>query len=261
MILMQRKTRKLLVLVFAVLFLLIGASGANALIVSPQYDVNKYWNSIPAGVDPTDTSDSLMCWAATVSNVLMYTNWGYDVDGDGTVELYDDLYHYFLDNFDNTGGSGSMGYDPYVTDYWGAQLSTLGLTWQDFFHQENDDSVILQRVEEWLDLDYGIYLSITNNAGTPGHAITAWGYETDSDGDYTRIAVTDSDDHLSGLQWYNLHYNSTLHRWYMTDYGTDVYIRRIDAYAQNSVPDASIMLLLGSSLMGLAVFSRKSKRS
>jgi len=36
---------------------------------------------------------------------------------------------------------------------------------------------------------------------------------------------------------------------------------RLDNVAVNRVPDASIMLLLGSSLMGLAVFSRKSKKS
>ena len=100
------------------------------------YDVNKYVNSgvpIPAGVDPHDTSDSLLCWAAAASNVLMYTDWGFDRDLDGIVEPYDDLYHFYLQAFPNAGGSGAAAYGSYVPVHWGATLAAGGETWDDFF--------------------------------------------------------------------------------------------------------------------------------
>ncbi|MBU1055131.1 MAG: PEP-CTERM sorting domain-containing protein [Proteobacteria bacterium] len=264
--------QKLLSVLFITAFLLIGVSSAHAdtYFRSTIYDLNKYVYSgvpIPSGVDPTDTSDSEMCWAAASSNVLMYTGWGFDRNGNSSIEIYDDIYHDFLADYSNVAGNGSMAYDHYVSDFWGATLAANSDAWFNYFYTYTLDSNIVQTIDSYLHLDYGIYLSITNDVGTLGHAITALGYETDDSGNYTRLAVTDSD-RATGigethLQWYDLDYRNN--RWYLADYGTDVYIRRIDAFDQNpyasTVPEPATMLLLGFGLVGLAGFRRKIKNA
>lgn len=253
MLITTARSRFFLVVLASVTMLVWMSRTADAALISyvttPQYDVNKYWaGNIPAGVDPHDSSDSLMCWAATVSNVLMYTRWGYDRDNDGTIELYDDLYHEFLWAFPNTGGDGGTGYSHYLNTYWPAY------SWGDYFHQYSDDSLMLPRIDDWLHLDYGIYLSITTGASL-GHAITAWGFEYDNVTQaYTRLAITDSDDHLGGLQWYHL--NLAGGRYYLDDYsGGDWYIRRIDAF-ESRVPEPSTLLLLGSGFLAIIRLAR-----
>lgn len=233
----------------------VGGVHAAQFTVSPQYDVDKYIRAgkitpIPYGVDPDDTSDTKMCWAATVSNVLMYTGWGSDVDGDGVVELYDDLYHDFLGFFPNEGGSGSKGYAYYISQHWPS------VNWSDFFYQENDDRQILNRVDDWLGLGYGLYLSITDEANTFSHSLTCWGFGTDDvTGEYTQLAVTDSDDWGVGPRWYGLAFDTD--KWQVTGYGAPVYISRIDAFAPSSVPLPGTMLLLGSGFIGLWGLRRK----
>jgi hypothetical protein len=254
MIVQAGRTRSFCVTVSAaILFLSLATSiHADVFVISPpNYDVNKYWSSIPPGVDPGDPSDSLMCWAATVSNVLMYTNWGYDRDTDGTIELYDDLYHEFLYAFPNTGGSGSTGYSHYLGTYWPTY------NYNDYFHQYHTHSGMLPKIDEWLHMDYGLYLSITTGSGI-GHAITAWGYETDPLGNYTKIAITDSDDHFSGLKWIDLNFSGG--KYYLSGYPNPrYYIRRIDAF-EARIPEPSTLFLLGSGILWIIGYSRRRRR-
>lgn len=263
---------RLLFILVVYLFISWAGRGSAAIITYTNWtDVNKYSDrGLPNPEGSLDDSDSLMCWAATSSNVLNFTGWTWDRDGDGALELYDDVYHEFLAEFENQAGGGAMAYEHYVNKYWGDALSLQGETWLDYFHQESNDSILMQTVAEFMNYNFGIYVSITNDSGTLGHAITAWGYETDADGNFIRIAVTNSDrGYVSGvmvpmLQWYNVSFNADNSRWYLTDYGTDVYMRRIDAFAQNSlladVPEPVTLVLFVFGLAGLARTGRRMKK-
>lgn len=205
-------------------------------------DVNKYWSEVDdLGLD-TDTTDSLMCWAATSSNVLMATGWASD--------NYD-AYHEYLTAFPNASGTGSMGYEWYFNEHYTSE------NYEDHFVQilydpTTPDSFLDEMT--WLlnpatsatdpyEGTYGIYLSITNGWG--GHAITVWDTYTDLDGD-NWVTVTDSDDSIADYTIHEQHdYRlvQNLDRWYLEDYagGTSWYMRRMDALAPHPVPEYQII--------------------
>lgn len=186
------------------------------------YDVNKYWDSIPAGLD-TDASDSLMCWAATGANVLRYTNWGIDdTTGTNPYEEEYDVYHEFLANYPNERGSGTKAYDAYFDWNWASETPTVVQLYPD----PAAPADFLTEMFNLADQNYGLYLSINM-----GHAITMWDYEITPGGGYT-ITVSDSDDAVNGTQTYDIIESGGY--WRLQDfYGSDNwYIRRVDALRQ-----------------------------
>jgi len=192
------------------------------------YDVNKYWGSIPAGLDPADTSDSLMCWAATGANVLTYTGWG--IDDTTAPDPYSreyDVYHEFLDFYPNERGSGTKAYDAYFDWNWAASTPTVVQLYPD----PADPGDFLTEMFNLTDQNYGLYLSINM-----GHAITMWDYTeiTPVGGGASTyfIEVSDSDDAVNGTQTYQIIESGGY--WRLQDfYGSDNwYIRRVDALRQ-----------------------------
>ncbi|MDF1555628.1 MAG: PEP-CTERM sorting domain-containing protein [Deferrisomatales bacterium] len=239
------------ILLACCLTLLLLSSVASAAVI----DVNKYWNKVNE-VGDNDPTDSLMCWAATSSNVLEATGWLTD----GHLDNYD-AYHEYLGGFSNELGSGTKGYDYYFDQHY---KNTI-YKYTDYFVQVHHDTVNPDRFLEnmdWLlhddqndDLDpyvgvFGIYLSITNN--TAGHAITVWDYFTDASTGKQFITVTDSDD--AGVNYtdyraydYELSYDATDQRWYLDGYGAgDWYMRRMDALGAKptvALPDPPLATL------------------
>ena len=233
MLIFEKCQSSYVVFLFA-LFTLIGMGSGYAFLTTVQYDVDKYWEgNIPPGVDPYDTSDSYMCWAATASNILKYTRWGYiDYDGDTTSgELYEDIYHEFLQVFHNSGGSGSLAFETYFDWHYPT------LTWTDYFLQEYDTSLMMDSLKDWLEDDYGIYLSVGTGTLGMGHAITAWGYTAvyTAGGQFIGydLAITDSDDEddedYGDLQTYRVILDNN--KWYLQNFydSDNRFIRRIDA--------------------------------
>jgi len=86
--------RSLSVFILLTSFTLILSPTAQAFTLSPQYDVNKYWWDIPTSIDPYNTSDQNMCWAAAAANVLTYTGWAVDVTDGG--DLYPTEYDAYI---------------------------------------------------------------------------------------------------------------------------------------------------------------------
>ncbi len=185
------------------------------------YDVNKYWYSIPAGLD-TDISDSLMCWAATGSNVLTYTGWGIDdTTGSDPYDREYDVYHEFLANYANERGNGTKAYNAYFDWHYPSSTPTVVQLYPDPAAPDDFRTEMFNLVDQ----NYGLYLSINM-----GHAITMWDYDI-TPGGYT-ITVSDSDDAVNGTQTYEIVESGGY--WCLQDfYGSDYwYIRRVDALRQ-----------------------------
>ncbi|MDF1555150.1 MAG: PEP-CTERM sorting domain-containing protein [Deferrisomatales bacterium] len=244
----------LLTCCFAPFFFCSSAWALAADILVP-IDVNKYWNAVDEETDDTDTTDSLMCWAATSANVLEATGWLTD----GHVDNYD-AYHEYLVNFSNGTGSGTLGYSSYFDEhYYDTGTDTYEYNYMDYFAQihydttnpdsflENMDWLLHENgaIEDPYEDIWGIYLSITNNAA--GHAITVWDYaetDTDGDGDIDKrtVTVTDSDDAGVNFDTYEAHdydlvFNDDTDRWYLDGYGAgNWYVRRMDALAPKPTP-------------------------
>ncbi|MDI6791070.1 MAG: PEP-CTERM sorting domain-containing protein [Thermodesulfobacteriota bacterium] len=230
---------------FLVLLALSFCAGRVNAYPAEWYDTNKYWDTLPtitnpddSQADPVDLTDSLMCWAATASNVLKYTGWGLDSNGDGVVSPQTDMYHEFLKAFPNDGGYGYLGYESYFSWHY------PGKNYEDYYVQifrdlDNPNYIIDQM--KWLLSDtgnpddpylgdYGLYLSVY------GHAVTAWDIKPvllpNSDAELYDIYITDSDDEEYSLKSYRL--EKRWEKWFLQDYyGQDYshFLNRIEALA------------------------------
>ncbi|HNQ00962.1 MAG TPA: PEP-CTERM sorting domain-containing protein [Syntrophales bacterium] len=196
-------------------------------------DVNKYWDSIPAGIDPTDTTDSFMCWAAAASNVLSYTGWGIDNASTAYPREYD-IYHEFLSRLSNAGGYGIAAYQSYFQ--WHPAVGPSPVIVQ-LYPDTSQPAVFISQAQGLLASGYGLYLSLSI-----GHAVTLWDLALTGSGIGT-VTITDSDDGFEGIRTYELVQITegfSEGNWAIRNYRTpsgmtiDAVLRRIDALAPDS---------------------------
>ena len=147
--------------------------------------------------------DDLMCWAASASNVLEWTGWGYTTE----TKNADEIFQYTLQYWDDRSGWMTSHW------YWWFNNSTFadvngggefwpGYTWTDYLHEENDPALALEAIDDYLGAGYGVSIGIWGQ----GHIISCWGFQYDPLVDkiqnpkdyYLGIWVTDSDD---GKSW------------------------------------------------------------
>jgi len=170
----------------------------NSYLLWEQY--GGWWSD--AEKTKNNDDDDLMCWAASASNVLEWTGWGYTSD----TKNADEIFQYTLEYWDDRSGWMTSHW------YWWFNNSTFadvpgggefwpGYVWTDYLHEEDDPALALEAIEEYLRAGYGVSIGVWGQ----GHIITCWGFQYDPLVDkiqnptdyYLGIWVTDSDDDKS----------------------------------------------------------------
>lgn len=211
-------------------------------------DANKTWSN-----------DSQLCWAASASNVLAWAGWGTSQYNTATT-----IFDQFKTYWPNSGGWPVNGWSWWLNGttkegagYWPNQPYNWYYNSASF---NGNNPGLLNNINSYLHAGYGVNVSI-HWAYWWGlaHSITIWGIGTKDDGSYSGLWITDSDDHQTGMFYYeliegslNFADNTPYSEWYITD-----------AFAFNRNPNpAPVPLppsvwLLGSGLIGLVGLRRK----
>lgn len=176
-------------------------------------------------------SQSRICWAAGMSNVLYYTGWASGdalTDQGGSTFSFnseDDVFEYVSTNFDNVGSSTLYGYEWFITGNYQATgvvgwaqpeegsggFYTSVANYNSLVSYKSYDGTdacetILPDIASKLENGWGSTVSLAFYSNNPGstvmlaHTVTIWGFEYDRSVDpsspeyYTAIYISDSDD-------------------------------------------------------------------
>lgn len=169
----------------------------------------------------SNTDDDLMCWAASLSNMLTFTGWAndslaWDENGDPLFTNEDDVFEYLCEHFEDNGGHSYYGADWFITgNYSVAGKSGWSQIEQDggaFYagdysfstiatHETitvGDSSCSLESMTDYLQNGWAVGLGLSISG--QGHAVTCWGYVYDTQYEetdplrYSALLTTDSDD-------------------------------------------------------------------
>jgi hypothetical protein len=237
-----------------------------------DYLTFNYWGGAWYDVEksPTTPADDLLCWAATASNVLAYTGWGY-VPG---VSTADDMFAYYVNHWSNLGGmmdyawewwfsgvndsQGFAGWSQVVTP--GGQFYPNKDFWE-YYHEDWNAANSMAAIDQFLHLGCGVGLALY---GGGAHAVTCWGYNYDYQvGSYYGIWITDSDDDKNlisppdRLRYYDVAYSTANNRWYIQDFygSSNWYIGGVEAL--ELIPEPASVLTLFVGLAGVAIRFRR----
>ena len=159
--------------------------------------------------------DDELCWAASASDMLVYTGWA----AQAGFESEDDVFEAFIDAYENGGGhqfyafswffngaasnDNSGSYGARILDYpnTGRYLNDYAFDRYTNEHSftVSDMDTVAARLREGDAVGLGVYIFSDNSSDVGGHAVTMWGYVVDSakaSGDpdrYLSIFLTDSD--------------------------------------------------------------------
>lgn len=190
---------------------------------------------------PADKEDGLMCWAAAAANVLTWGHWD-------TPDHCDEasIFVYFHDHWTNGTGSPALAWQWWLTgrptgqfvtsrasghggnedfscDFgkWGSHLKESGsgggywtsYDFRKYFHEESDPSKAMTAIDAFLHKGYGVVVGIQRRGKSTGHVLTAWGCQTDDDGGFSGLFVTNSDDGVHKLDYLPVMWDSRGKQW------------------------------------------------
>jgi len=190
-------------------------------------------NSFPGNMS---YEDDLMCWAAAACNVLEWTGWGLVDSFWSSDEMFDEFKEYWYDKGGSPVASWQWwfdGTDPGLPDkdvlgggeYWSSY------SFGDYVVYEGNETFLLPKIDEWLNLGYGTVIGIVPSSGSGGHYVTCWGFNYDPmvnkewspENYYFGVWLTDSDDNKNvsppapdALHYYEVSWNGT--HWSMPSY-------------------------------------------
>jgi hypothetical protein len=254
------KRRKILV-VLAILLVVASSGVARA----DNYFVYDQWGGTWLDANKTYTDDSMMCWAAAASNILAWA--GYATPTYNTQSL---IFQYFADHWTNAGSLPKYGWNwflngvlPPAWSGWSQVSLPGGNFWPaDSFsslYQQATGGNLMASMADFFNSGDGVTLAIYKSGG--GHALTCWGYDyttsyssytvTISKGhskktktstinstvtQYSGVWVTDSDDGVTGLEYYPVSWDSTNGVWDLGGRYAGWYIGGIEALGRNLDP-------------------------
>jgi hypothetical protein len=244
---MQKIRRGRFVLGLLTLIMLIGAVPAW----SSTYYLYSQWGGTWHDANKNGLDDSLMCWAASASNILDWGSWDtptYNTEA----KIFQDI----KDHWTNNRGWQSWAWKWWLTGaqapykiYAYANIPGGGANFPGTSFYSNYSTAFgsseMATMDALMNKGYGISLVIGPNH-TNQHAITCWGYDytlTGTTKNYTALYITDSDDGVTALKKMGLAY-SAANGWYFTDGYTNWDINGIYAFERKG---GTVTLASGSS--------------
>ena len=202
--------------------------------------------------DATSSEDDLLCWAATASNMLEWTGWGFAGGMYKADQMLDYFENHWLDVGEFAQNAITWWFDGAGT--YGGDVDVAGGAFHPdhnpstYVHVESDDADIMDFIRDQTDLGSGMGIWIHNGFS---HEVTVWGYNYDpSDPDYyVGLWITDSDDDKgvadaytapNELHYYDVSWNDTDSRWELEDYSGTVIIT--EAVALNRFDNGIVTL-------------------
>jgi len=282
---MQKIRRGRFVLGLLLLILLTGAVPAW----SSTYYLYSQWGGTWQDANKTHVDDSLMCWAASASNILDWGGWTTPTYNT-SAKIFQDIKDYWTNNR----GWQSWAWNWCLT---GAQAPYKSYAYANVpgggkyfpgtsfysYYTTAAGSTELSRMASLMNSGYGISLVVGPNH-TNQHAITCWGYDYVMSGttkQYTALYITDSDDGVTALKKMGLAY-SAANGWYFTSGYTNWDIMGIYAFKRKPgtvtasaafsaggagfapgvavIPILPTWLLVGPSILLLCLLKRRSRR-
>ena len=207
------------------------------------------WGGTWSDAEKTDDNeeDDKLCWAASASNILHWTNWG-NVVG---ISDEDEIFQHFQDHWKDEGDIVKYGWIWWFngTNFSDVDVPGGGNFWpsadfNDYFLHEIQNRFVLREMRDFMLNGHGTTLSLLELDGTGPHSITCWGYGYDPNYNATQywdyflgLWITDSDDDKSynssdpppdSLKYVEVEYNWTYSRWQLNNYlNKDRYISEV----------------------------------